>query len=104
MVDLLYSGFFLNGKMIEDSDQGRIWLYMTTLQTVAVFDLPEEYPKSVSMQEFRTLQNSRLWKEQLLPAAERESAAFKKQNDEYWRKPHPQNQGNVPPKPEDRSK
>lgn len=95
---LRHQGLFQNGKMFDHSDEGKIWLYMTTKETVAVFDLPEEYRTSVSMQEFQTLENTRLWKEQLLPAAERESAAFKKQNFEYWRTLPEQNlKGNVPP-------
>jgi hypothetical protein len=72
-------GLFQNGKMFDHSDEGNLWLYMTTQQTVAVFDLPREFSTSVSLQEFDTLENTRLWKEQLLPAAERESAAFKNQ-------------------------
>lgn len=97
-VGLWCSGIYRDGKMIENSDQGRVWLYMPTLQTVGVFDLPGEYQQTVSREELQTLEKTRLWQEQLLPAAERESAAFKKQNFEYWRTLPPQNlKGNVPP-------
>lgn len=79
-VGLRHQGLFQNGKMFDRSDEGNLWLYMTTKQTVAAFDVPKEYQASVSLQEFNTLENTRLWKEQLLPAAERESAAFQTQN------------------------
>lgn len=96
-------GLFQNGKMFDRSDKGDLWLYMTTRKTVAVFELPKEYSTSVSLEEFKTLEETRLWKEQLLPAAERESAEFKKHYFEQHfknlgkQKNNNDGKGNVPP-------
>ena len=69
-------GIFQNGKMFEQSNEGHIWLYLTTQQTVAKLTVPDEVRTTLSRRTFQELETTRLWIDHLRPPAEWESASF----------------------------
>lgn len=91
-------GLFNHGRMYEGSDQGYIWMYLTTNQTLKKLEIPDRLQSKVSMQAFEQLQSTLLWKEHLRIELDRESAAFQQQFDAKIRTRNPnEGKGNVPP-------
>lgn len=75
-IGLWCSGICQNGEMCEHSNQGRIWLYVTTKLTIAEIPVSDADRSLVSYYTFQHLETTVLWKEHLRPPAEWESAAF----------------------------